>query len=62
MILDKIIDLELALLKRNRIPRKILINITSYNLLVKELESTTYLEYVHNMEIVITNSTQLVIV
>jgi len=62
MILDKIIDLELALLKRNRIPRKILINITSYNLLVKELDSTTYLEYVHNMEIVITNSTQLVIV
>ena len=62
MILDKIIDLELALLKRNRIPRRILINITSYNLLVKELDSTAYLEFIHNMEIVITNSTQLVIV
>jgi len=62
MILDKIIEMELALLLKKRVPRRILINLANYNVLVKELEEDRYLEYVHNMKIEIVKSSQLIVV
>jgi hypothetical protein len=62
MILDRIIEMELALLLKKRVPRRILINLANYNVLVKELEEDRYLEYVHNMKIEIVKSSQLVVV
>lgn len=61
MILDKIIELELEYLRKNRIPTRILLSITNFNLLVKELEQDRYLEYLHNMKIEIVNSNQLIV-
>jgi hypothetical protein len=62
MILDRIIEMELALLLKKRVPRRILINLANYNVLVKELEEDRYLEYVHNMKIEIVKSSQLIVV
>jgi hypothetical protein len=62
MILDRIIEMELALLLKKRVPRRILINLANYNVLVKELEEDRYLEYVHNMRIEIVKSSQLIVV
>lgn len=62
MILDKIIEMELALLLKKRVPRRILINLANYNVLVKELEEDRYLEYIHNMRIEIVKSSQLIVV
>lgn len=62
MILDKIIELELEYLRKNKIPTRVLINITNFNLLVKELEETRYVETIHNMKIEIVQSNQLVVI
>lgn len=62
MILDKIIEMELEFLKKKRVPTRLLISVINYNVLVKELETDRYLEYIHNMRIEIVKSNQLIVV
>jgi len=61
MILDKIIELQIELLKKSRVPTTVLMSIGNFNILVKELESDRYLSSIHNMNIEIINSKQLVV-
>lgn len=64
MVLDKIIELELDFLKRNRVPTRVLMNLANYNTLVLELETDRMFHNIHNMqiEIVKSNSAQLIVV
>lgn len=62
MVLDKIIELELELLKKRRIPTRVFISIANYNVLVKELECDRYLDTIHNMKIETVTSSQLIVV
>lgn len=62
MILEGIIEMELALLKKKRIPTRVLMNIANYNVLVKELGEDRFLNTIHNMKIEIVKSSQLVVV
>lgn len=62
MIIDQIIEMELEFLSRKRIPTRVLINLANYNVLVKELEQTRFLEKIHNMKIEIVKSAQLIVV
>jgi len=61
MILDKIIELQIELLKKSRVPTRVLMNLGNFNALVKELETDRYLDSIHNMHIEIINSKQLVV-
>jgi hypothetical protein len=56
MIVDKIIELELKFLKECRIPTKILMNLSTFNVLILELEVDRYFNCLHNMQIEIINS------
>ena len=62
MVLDKIIEMELELLKKNRVPTRILISIANFNALVKELETDRFLNTIHNMKIETVTSSQLIVV
>lgn len=62
MIIDQIIEMELEFLSKKRIPTRVLINLANYNVLVKELEQTRFLEKIHNMNIEIVQSVQLIVV
>ena len=62
MIIDQIIEMELEFLSKKRIPTRVLINLANYNVLVKELEQTRFLEKIHNMKIEIVKSAQLIVV
>lgn len=63
MVLDKIIEIELGLLSKTKIPTKIFMSIETFDALVIELDATRYLCSVHNMDIEITKSksTQLLL-
>lgn len=63
MVLQKIIDMELDLLKRSRIPTRVFMNIHNYNALIKELEVDRFFHDIHNMriEIIKSNSGQLIV-
>lgn len=62
MILDRIIEMELEFLAKNRVPTRVMLNLINYHLLVKELETDRMLEFVNNMKIEIVKSTQLIVV
>lgn len=64
MVLDKIIELELEFLKRNRVPTRVFMSLANYATLVKELEVDRYYNVIHNMQIEITKSgsTQLIVI
>lgn len=62
MILDRIIEMELGLLSKKRIPTRIMINLANYKVLVTEMDQDRYLEYIHNMKIEIVKSSQLIVV
>lgn len=63
MVLDRIIEMELKLLKQARVPTRVFMSLASFNLLVKELEVTRYLTCIHNMqiEIIASKSGQLLV-
>lgn len=62
MILDRIIEMQVFLLKQKRKPTTVLINLADFTALVKELETDRYLDKIHNMKIEIVNSHQLILV
>lgn len=63
MVLDKIIEMELDLLKNSRIPSRVFMNIHNYNALIRELETDRFFQEIHNMkiEIITSKSGQLIV-
>ena len=62
MVLDRIIELELDFLKKSRIPTRVFMNISNFRALIKELESDSYLNVIHNMKIEIVTSQQVIVI
>jgi hypothetical protein len=62
MVVDRIIELEIELLNKKRVPTRVLISIANYKVLIKELEETPFLDRIHNMKIEIVKSAQLIVV
>lgn len=62
MVLDRIIEMELEFLKKARVPTRVFMNIANFKALVKELETDSFLNNIHNMKIEIVSSQQVIVV